>query len=246
MGTQKKKDLTGSIATVESKNLGSAPVPSISDALQGRAAGVQVVSSGVPGTDATFRIRGTSTINNSNPLIVIDGVPTTTGFNLLNPNDIESVQVLKDASAAAIYGSRGANGVVIITTKSGRSGTNQFNIDVYRGIQQVTNLPNMLNASQFATLSNQMLMNNRLTPNPAFSNPSSLGNGTDWMGKLFRVAPTQSYSISYSGGNNKTNYYVSGNMLDQNGTVIATGYKRYTIQFNTDTKLLKRLTFGTG
>jgi len=243
-GTQEKKDLTGSIATIKTRNLSSVPVPSVSDALQGKASGVQVISSGVPGNDATFRIRGTSTINNSNPLIVIDGVPTTTGYNMLNPNSIKSIQVLKGASAAAIYGSRGANGVIIITTKSGKSGHNQFNVDVYRGIQQVTNLPNMLNATQYAKLSNSMLANNGLPENPAFSKPSSLGQGTDWLGHLFHTAPIQSYSISYSGGNKKTNYYVSGNMLDQQGTVISTDYKRYSIQLNSDTKLLKDLTFG--
>ena len=243
-GTQQKKDLTGSIATVKSKDLGSQPVPSLSDALQGRASGVQVISSGVPGNDATFRIRGTGTINNSNPLIVIDGVPTTSGFNMLNPNDIESIQVLKDASAAAIYGSRGANGVVIVTTKSGKGSKNQFNVDVYRGIQQVTNTIPMLNASQFARLSNDMLANNGLPQNPDFSKPASLGNGTDWLGRLFHVSPIQNYSISYSGGNEKSNFYVSGNILDQNGTIISTGYKRYTVQFNSDTRLFDRLTFG--
>jgi len=243
-GTQEKRDLTGSLTSVSSDEVSSQPVPSISDALQGKAAGVRVISSGVPGNDATFRIRGTSTIGNSNPLVVIDGFPTDAGLNQLNPNDIQSVEVLKDASAAAIYGSRGANGVVIVTTKDGSGGKNQLDIDVYRGYQQVTNMVDMLNAQQFGRLHNDMMKNNGLQQNPAFSNPSSLGSGTDWLGRLFEVAPTQSYSASYSGGNKKSNYYVSGNILDQSGVVTKTGYKRYTLQVNTDTHLFDWLKFG--
>lgn len=243
-GTQRKKDLTGSVTSVKGGDLSSQPVPSVSDALHGKAAGVRVISSGVPGNDATFRIRGTSTIGNSNPLVVIDGFPTDGGLNQLNPNDIESIEVLKDASAAAIYGSRGANGVVIVTTKNGSSGHSKLDINVYQGVQQVTNQVDMLNASQFARLHNDMMQNNGLPLNPDFSDPASLGAGTDWLGQLYRVAPTRSYSVSYSGGNDKTSYYVSGNMLNQDGAVIQTGYDRYTIQLNTDTRLFDWLKFG--
>lgn len=243
-GTQSKKDLTGSVASIKSEEISQLPVPSISDAMQGRAAGVQVISSGVPGNDATFRIRGTGTINNSNPLLVIDGVPTMSGLNNLNPNDIESIQVLKDASAAAIYGSRGANGVVIVTTKRGKKGQGSVEVDVYRGIQQATGSLNMLNASQFASLHNEMMQNNNRQVNPDFANPESLGAGTDWLGELFRPAPIQSYSVSYSGGNDNSNFYVSGNVFDQEGVVIETGYKRYTLQLNADTRVFDRLKFG--
>jgi len=243
-GTQEKRDLTGSLTSISSDEVSSQSVPSVSDALQGKAAGVRVISSGVPGSDATFRIRGTSTIGNSNPLVVIDGFPTDAGLNQLNPNDIKSVEVLKDASAAAIYGSRGANGVVIVTTKDGSSGKSQLDIDVYRGYQQVTNMVDMLNAPQFARMHNDMMQNNGLQQNPDYSNPSSMGPGTDWLGRLFEVAPTQSYSASYSGGNKTSNYYVSGNILDQSGVITQTGYKRYTLQVNTDTRLFDWLKFG--
>ncbi|WP_224997050.1 TonB-dependent receptor [Cesiribacter sp. SM1] len=243
-GTQEKKDVTGSISSVKGDELKSLPVPSISDALQGRSSGVQVVSTGAPGSDATFRIRGTGTINNSNPLLVIDGVPTQSGLNQLNPNDIASIEILKDASAAAIYGSRGANGVVIVTTKRGSSDKGQLTIDVYRGIQQATGTYDMLNAAQFAALHNEMMENNGLEQNPAFADPSSLSEGTKWLDELLQTAPMQSYSVSYSGGGKKSNFYVSGNVFDQEGIVIETGYRRYTLQLNTDTRVFDRLKFG--
>jgi len=243
-GTQRKKDLTGSVAVVKTNDLRSLPVPSISDALQGRAAGVQVITSGTPGSDATFRIRGTGTINNSNPLIVIDGLPVSGGLNQLNMDDVESLQVLKDASATAIYGSRGANGVVIVTTKRGTSGQSQVKFNYSYGVQQATNLIDVLDASQFAALHNDILSNAGQIKNPANANPESLGVGTDWMGEFFRTAPMQNYSMSYSGSGEKTNYYISGNYYDQQGIVINTGFKRYTFQLNTDSKVTSRLKLG--
>ena len=243
-GTQRKKDLTGSVAVVKTSDLRSLPVPSISDALQGRAAGVQVISSGKPGDDATFRIRGTGTINNSDPLIVIDGMPVSGGLNQLNKDDIESLQVLKDASATAIYGSRGANGVVIVTTKRGVNGQSQVNFNYSYGVQQATNMVKVLNASQFASLHNDILSNAGLMENPAFANPESLGIGTDWMGEFFRTAPVQNYSMSYSGSSEKTKYYLSGNYYDGQGIVINTGFKHYTFQLNTDSQVTSKLKIG--
>lgn len=243
-GTQLKKDLTGSVAVVKTSELRSLPVPSISDALQGRAAGVQVITSGTPGSDATFRIRGVGTINNSNPLIVIDGLPVSGGLNQLNMEDVESVQILKDASATAIYGSRGANGVVIITTKRGSKGQSQISFNYSYGVQQATNVIQMLDASQFASLHNDIMSNGGLTQNPAYANPANLGRGTDWLGEFFRAAPVQNYSLSYSGSSEKTNYYISGNFYDQQGIVINTGFKRYTFQLNTDTKVSSFLKIG--
>jgi len=243
-GTQRKKDLTGSVSVVSTKGINSLPVPSLSDAIQGRAAGVQVISSGTPGNDATFRIRGVGTINNNDPLLVIDGVPVSSGLNQLNMDDVESIQVLKDASATAIYGSRGANGVVIVTTKRGKGDQSHLTFNYYSGLQKATNMIKMLDASQFAGLHNEIMENAGLAKNPAFSNPVSLGAGTDWLGELFNVAPMQNYSLSYSGNSEKTNYYVSGNYLNQEGIVLNTGYKRYTMQFNSDTKIFDKLKFG--
>jgi len=244
-GTQRKKDLTGSVATIKSSDLKSLPVASVSDAMEGRAAGVQVISSGVPGTDATFRIRGVGTINNSDPLVVIDGFPIDGGLNQLNMNDIESIQILKDASATAIYGARGANGVVIITTKHGdNTGKSQLNFNYSYGLQSPTNMIKMLNASQFASLHNDMMANAGLPQNPAFANPSSLGVGTNWLGALFQKSPMQNYTLNYSGGNDKTKVYISGNYFDQEGIIMNTGYKRYTFQLNTDSKVTSFLRFG--
>lgn len=243
-GTQRKRDLTGSVSSVSGKEFKSLPVTNAGDALQGRAAGVQVVSSGAPGSNATIRIRGTGTINNSDPLLVIDGVPTDVPLNTISPDDIASIEILKDASAAAIYGSRGANGVVLISTRRGISGKNTLEFKTSFGNQQATSMVDMLTASQFASLHNEMMANNGQAQNPAFADPTSLGSGTDWLGALFRSAPMQNYAISYSGGTSKSTYYVAGSVLDQKGIVLNTDYRRYTIQMNTDSRVFDWLRFG--
>ena len=243
-GTMRKKDLTGSVSIVKSSDLKSLPVPSVSDALQGRAAGVQVISSGTPGSDAVLRIRGTGTINNSSPLVVIDGFPIDGGLNQLNMDDVETIQVLKDASATAIYGSRGANGVIIITTKHGTGDKSQVSFNYSYGVQSATNMLKMLDASEFATLHNEMMNNAGLMQNPAFADPASLGVGSNWLGALFQSAPMQNYSLNYSGGTDKSSVYVSGNYFSQDGIVIGTGYKKFTFQLNTENKITTFLKFG--
>ncbi len=243
-GSQKRKDLTGSVSSVNTKELKSLPVPGIGEAMQGRAAGMQVISSGAPGSNVTFRIRGTGTINNSDPLLVIDGIPTDIPLNTLSPDDISTIEILKDASAAAIYGARGANGVVIITTKRGNSGRNNLEFKMFAGPQKATSMIELLDAAQFASLHNEMMANNGQAQNPAYADPLSLGRGTDWLGTLFGTAPIQNYSLAYSGGSAKSDYYVSGTMLDQQGIVLNTGYKRYTIQFNSESKVFDWLKFG--
>jgi len=243
-GTQQKRDLTGSVSSINEDDIASLPVPSVSNALQGKASGVQVLSDGTPGNDATIRIRGIGTINDNDPLIVIDGVPTKSGLNLLNKNDIESIEILKDASATAIYGSRGANGVVLITTKRGESGTSNINVDYSYSSQEAIDMLDMLNASEFASLHNEMMANAGREQNPDFSDPASLGEGTDWLDELFVIAPMHDLTVSYSGGSEKSSYYVSGNILDQEGIVMNTGYKRYTLQFNSDNQVFDNVKFG--
>lgn len=243
-GSVKKKDLTGSVVSVETKDFNSIPVANAGEAVEGKAAGVQVISSGSPGSNVTFRIRGTGTINDADPLIVIDGVPTDAPLNNLNPNDIASFDVLKDASAAAIYGSRGANGVILITTKKGANGKSRLSFNYFTGWQKATKLVKMLNAEQFASLNNDMLGNGNQTTNPAYANPDTLGAGTDWLDALFRTANMQSYSLSYSGGSDKYNYYVSGGFLNQQGIAITSAYKRYNLQFNSQAKVNDWLNFG--
>ena len=242
--TQRRADVTGSVGTVNVKEIKSLPTPSVGDAIQGKAAGVQIISSGAPGNNPEIRIRGISTINNNSPLLVIDGVPTQSGLNQINLDDVESIQVLKDASAAAIYGARGANGVLIITTKRGKGAGSQLNFNAYYGVQSVARQIDMLNASQFATLHNEIMENGNMVTNPAFGNPDTLGVGTDWLGILLSPANLQNYTLSYSSNTPKTNYYVSGNIMNQEGIVLNTSFKRYILQFNTDTKLYENLRFG--
>jgi TonB-linked SusC/RagA family outer membrane protein len=244
-GTQRRRDLTGAVGSVNTSELSSLPVPDIGAALQGRASGVQIVSSGTPGANVTIRVRGTGTINNSDPLLVVDGVPTDLPLNAISPDDIASIEILKDASAAAIYGARGANGVVLISTKRGIAGKNSLELKAYGGLQSRTNEIEMLNASQFASLHNEMMANNGQPQNPEYANPHSLGEGTDWLAAMFRNgAPMQSYNLSFSGGSGKSSYYVSGNVFNQDGIVIHTNYKRYTVQFNYQSEVFDWLKFG--
>lgn len=243
-GQVKSKDLTGSISTVKMTGLGTQPVANVGDAIQGRAAGVQVISSGQPGSNPTFRIRGTGTIGNNDPLIVVDGMPLSGGLNQVNMNDIESIQILKDASSTAIYGARGANGVVIITTKRGTIGKSSLSFDINTGVSQATNMLHVLNASQFASLHNDILNNAGLTPNPDFQNPAALGKGTDWVDAYFNAGFQNNYTLTYSAGSEKNKVYTSLNVFDQKGIILNTGYKRYILQFNSDSKISDNIKFG--
>jgi len=180
-GVMRKKDLTGSLTSISANKIKDNPVANIGEALQGRAAGVQIVNSGAPGSNVSIRIRGLGSINNSDPLLVIDGVPTDLPLNALNHNDVESVDVLKDASATAIYGSRGANGVVLITTKKGKSGDGVISLSTNWGFQNTTSVPDMLNARQFASLHNEMMAGNGEAQRPDFADPLAWGQGTDWV-----------------------------------------------------------------
>ena len=243
-GVQKKSDLTGSIAQVTEKDLQKQPAPSIGVALEGRAAGLQVTGSGAPGSNVSLNIRGIGSINNSQPLIVIDGVPTDVPLNMINMDDVASVDVLKDASATAIYGSRGAYGVVIITTKKGENEKGHISLKGSFGFDQLQRTLPLLKAYQFASLHNEMMANAGQPQNPAFADPTALGDGTDWMSQLWQFAPTQNYSLSYSGGTKKSNFYVSGAFYDQKGIIQTTAYRRITLQFNHDTQLFDWLKFG--
>lgn len=156
-GTMRKSDLTGAVGSLGSKTIGNQPVGNIGQALQGRIAGLQVVDAGKPGDNVSIKIRGLGSINNCDPLVVIDGVPTDLGLNSLNMADVERVDVLKDASATAIYGSRGANGVIMVTTKKGTTGEGRLNVSVNASMQQVTRKPKLLNAAQYAALNNDMM-----------------------------------------------------------------------------------------
>ncbi|MCL8008336.1 TonB-dependent receptor [Gelidibacter japonicus] len=243
-GESKQRDLTGSVSSVSMDDIVSQPSSNIGDAIQGRAAGVTVITSGQPGNNPTFRIRGTGTIGNNDPLIVVDGMPLNGGLNQVNMNDVETFQVLKDASATAIYGARGSNGVIIISTKRGKKGKGTIDIDVFTSFQQATNVIDVLNAEQFAALSNEMLTNGGFTPNPNFSDPSSLGKGTDWLDSFFTTGRQNNVTLSYAQGNEKSNIFTSLNVFDQNGIIINSEYTRYILQFNSDTQMNEHIKFG--
>ena len=243
-GTMKKSDLTGAVSSIGNKDIKDSPVSNLGQAIQGKISGVQIVDAGKPGDNVSIKIRGLGSINNCDPLVVIDGVPTDLGLSSLNMADVERLDVLKDASATAIYGSRGANGVVMITTKRGTEGKGKLAVSANYSFQNATNVPSLLNAAQYAELSNDMMVNSGRNPNPEWANPSELGAGTDWMDELLRTGVMQNYTVSYSGGNEKSHYYVSVGFLDQSGIVKSVNYRRFTFQSNSDAQVLKWLKFS--
>lgn len=234
-GTQKKSDLTGAVAQVGNKELQSVPTYNIGEALQGRASGVKVThNSGAPGSRVEIRVRGgNSMIGSNDPLYVVDGFPITGGINFLNPADIESIDILKDASATAIYGARGANGVVMITTKRGRRGEKStISVSSYYGVQQTAKRFHLLNAKQYATVANEWLKNNGEQP---YFNVSEVQNpGTDWQDAIFRDAAVQNHTLTFSGSTEKTNYSLSGNYYKQDGIIINSGVQKGSFRLNMD------------
>lgn len=243
-GTVRKSDLTGSVSSVGQQIMADKPVLSLGQALQGRAAGVYVVDNGNPQENVSLKIRGLGTINDSNPLYVIDGVPMSMGLSSINVEDIENIDILKDASATAIYGSRGANGVVMITTKKGTNGAGKLTLKANAGISEATNIPKMLNATQYAQLNNDLLSAAGYATNPLWTDPTTLGKGTDWVDAMFNTAYSKNYAISYSGGNDKSNYYVSAGYTDRQGIVKSVDFKRLTFQFNGDNQVRKWIKFA--
>ncbi len=245
-GYVKKSDLTGAVSSVNSSVLADKSTSNVGQLLQGRMAGVYIVDSGNPQSNVSIKIRGLGTVNNSDPLLVIDGVPMVNmSLNSLNTNDIESIDVLKDASATAIYGARGANGVVIVTTKRGSDKDGVVSVTTNHGVAMATNMPKLLDASGFAALNNDMMIASGNSCNPDWADPTSLGKGTDWVAEMIRPAFLQKYGVSYSGGNEKNSYYVSGGYTNHDGIVRSVGYKKATFQLNMDNKVKRWLKFST-
>ena len=250
-GTQKRGDINGAVSSVSSKDLANLPQPSVDQMLQGKAAGVTITqNTGAPGAAVSVRVRGITTFSGSEPLYVIDGVAidgngANNGHQLtsaaspseqeaspsvlasLNPNDIESIDILKDASATAIYGSRGSNGVVIITTKKGKLGQQRITYDGYYGEQTQGKFLKMMNLPQYAAYENVLADDFGLNRRVEFSDPGKLGPGTNWQKAIFRHAPENSHTVGFSGAANKTDYYVSAGYFQQDGTVIASNFNRY-------------------
>ena len=233
--TRRRGDLSGALSVVNVGGVSKLPVLSVDQALQGKVPGVRVTqNTGQPGDGVVVRIRGVGTINDNNPLFIIDGVPTKDDINFLSANDIESMVILKDASSAAIYGSRAANGVVLITTKSGKKGKPQFNYSGYGGFQTHGTLPKMANQSEYVELYNEAADNdNAGVTNPALIRPKipatiDMAN-TDWLKAIFQNGQIQSHQLSVRGGNDKVLYYISGNYLKQDGIIVNSWYKRYSL-----------------
>jgi TonB-linked SusC/RagA family outer membrane protein len=267
-GTQERQTVTGAVASVSSREIAAQPIPDPAQALQGRAAGVTVVSnSGAPGGQGgtSIRVRGVTSAGNNSPLYVVDGFPlpsavdgngnaTGTELNSINPNDIETIDVLKDASATAIYGVRAANGVVLITTKHGKAGTSSVSFDGYIGVQNVWKKPTLLNSQQFATLNNEARNNynaqfptgTQIPLNPLFSTPEKIAAlpTTTWLNEIFRPARIQNYSVSATGGSEKARYAISAGYFQQNGTIIGSDFQRFTVRSNGEINLSKILKIG--
>ncbi|MDR1624379.1 MAG: TonB-dependent receptor [Tannerellaceae bacterium] len=248
---QKKKDLTGAVSILKIDDLKNTPVSSVDQMMQGKLSGVNVMPDNMPGGGVAVRIRGFSTIRNNDPLYIIDGVPVEGGINFLNPNDIESMQVLKDASSASIYGARAANGVVIITTKRGKEGQFRVNIDAYAGIQQSARTLKMLDTRQYGDMLWQAMRNDGKTPSndiygsgqtpviPQYLDKEKRipSDNRDWVNEVLRPAVVQSYNVSFVKADKISNQLFSVGYFDQQGLVKYTDFKRLTSRFNSEYKL---------
>ena len=261
-GTMKKSDLAGASVSMKEDAIKGSIITNIDQSLQGRAAGVQAVqTSGAPGSSSSIRVRGQATINaNAEPLYVVDGVimqgggqsgadfglgdalgngavSTVSPLSTINPSDIVSMEILKDASATAIYGAQGANGVVLITTKRGRSGDAKFTYDGMVALQRQTRRIDLLNLREFAEYYNDLKSVGMVGENEKYSDPSILGKGTNWQDAIFRTALQHQHQVSAQGGGDKVQYYVSGSWMDQEGTIIGSEFQRFSVRANLDAKL---------
>ena len=271
-GKVKKEQVNSAVSTVKAEDIKNLQQVSVDQMLQGKAAGVTVTNnSGQPGSSASVRVRGTGSLTGSNePLYVIDGVPfsgdatnkSTSGrpvvgndftsagnvavspLSMISPNDIENIEILKDAAATAIYGSRGANGVVIITTKSGKKGQGKLTYDYTASWQEPVRLLETMDLQNYARLQNALAVAYNQTPRQEFLHPELLGQGTNWQREIFQTAPMFNHQLSFSGGSDAVNYYLSAGYLDQEGIVLGSGFKRYTFRANVDGKVKKWLKVG--
>jgi TonB-linked SusC/RagA family outer membrane protein len=255
-GTGQKSLLSDAVSTIKSSQVRDLPVPSVDGLLQGQVAGVQVQqNSGTPGGEISVRIRGLSSISGSNqPLYIIDGIPVTTGdfaqigysgqgssaLSDLNPSDIESISVLKDASATAIYGARGSNGIVLITTKRGKEQKSVVSVNMYSGVQQTWNTLDMLNAREWMEYRNDLAGSTVFTPEDMANNTID----TNWQDVIFRTASINSYEVSARGGSEKTQFFVSGTFFEQEGILIGTDYERLNGRLNLDHELSDKVKIG--
>ncbi|MFT2008943.1 TonB-dependent receptor [Pontibacter sp. 13R65] len=258
-GSQSRREITGAVSKIDPESIKTIPTASVEEMLDGRLPGVQVLSDNSPGGGVSIRVRGYGTINNNDPLYIIDGVPVSNGLNAINPADIETIQVLKDAASASIYGSRAANGVVVITTKQGKSGRTSLDFDAYTGVQKAFNLPRMLNAQQYGDMLWQAAKNDGGTPssdiygnnpdnavipvwlNSAQTIPSA---DVDWVREIMRSAVVHSYNLSTSKGDEKGHHALSLGYFNEEGTIKHTGFERFSARFNSSYKFKDIFTVG--
>ena len=269
-GTMKRSDLSGASVSMKEEDLKGSIITSLDQSLQGRAAGVSAVqTSGAPGSSSSIRVRGQATVNaNAEPLYVIDGVIVQGGGNsgadfglgdalgngrvstisplsTINPADIVSMEILEDASATAIYGAQGANGVVLITTKHGKAGDAKFSYDGMFAVSRQTRRLDMMNLRQFAEYYNDMVALGEVAEsNPLYADPSILGKGTNWQDEVFRTAIQHQHQVSAQGGSEKVQYYVSGSYMDQQGTIIGSNFNRFSVRTNLDAQLKEWFKLG--
>ena len=243
-GVQEKKDVTGAISSVDGEDFRNLPISGIDRALQGRLAGVQVVrNGGAPGASTAIRIRGTGTVNNSEPLYIVDGVPTQS-IDGINQNDIQTIDVLKDASASAIYGTRAANGVVIITTRKGESGKLNLNVDMYAGFSKVVKTLDVLDAPTLAEIKRERYTNDGIPINPIWEDPQYQTQLTNWQDELFQTGKTQNVDVSISGGNEKSSYLFALGYYNEQGIVDKSEADRFSLRINSDHKVNNWLKVG--
>jgi TonB-linked SusC/RagA family outer membrane protein len=236
-----KGNISSAISTVKAENIEHLPLSGLDQALQGQAAGVQVTqTTGAPGDDIAVRVRGAGTLGNNNPLYIIDGVPTTGNINMFSISDIESIEILKDGASASIYGSRSANGVILITTKKGKKGIPSFSFDSYYGIQEANTLPDLLNTEEYLLIRNEAIRNANTLRDPVrqldtydLAILDTLGD-VNWLDEVFQSAPTQRYSLSASGGGDNGNFYLMGEYSSQEGIFRKQRYDKYQLRFNGD------------
>ncbi len=237
--TEIRSDVSAAISSIKSKDIDKLIVSGIDQALQGQVPGVSVTQiSGAPGDDIAVRIRGAGTIGNNNPLFIIDGVPTTGSINMFSPGDVESIEILKDGAATAIYGSRASNGVVVITTKRGKSGKPHFTFDAYTGVQNAVNLPKLLNAKDYLTIRNEAITNANTLRDPIRRIPTYPTSVLDtlpdnnWLSKVFAPAAIQHYTLAAMGGGDNGSFYLSGEYHKQDGIFTGQSFDRYQLRFN--------------
>lgn len=246
----RKEDLTGAVSVVGIDDIEQTPLVNVDQALQGRASGVQVTqSSGAPGAGFKIRVRGSNSITgNNSPLVVVDGL-VDVDINSVNPNDIQSVSVLKDASASAIYGNRAANGVIIIKTKQGVQGKPVMEFGTYVGFAEPSNNIDLLSAAEFIEFANTKNIAASGNPIPVFNSQAkideAIANSVNYQNEVYRTAVIQNYQLSFRGGGENVNYFISGNYLDQEGIAINTNYKRYSLRSNVNADLSEKLSLGT-